>query len=417
VTNDPKTDKELRKSQSILGLQEETAPTTVGQEEARIVQWAPAKEPTTPREWIQQNLFSSPFNSALTIIFGGFALFMAVRTVLFLFVTGEWSVFQGNARSYMVGRWPLEQLWRVWVALYAVSLLGGLTRGMSAIPVALSTRRRIVFGLLGAFALFVIWYVTSTWFVRILIAGAPAFVILGFILGRRFGPRLSRPLLFAWIFAFPVIMVLFRGFNGVPPRLWGGFILNVIVASVAIFASFPIGLLLALGRRSTLPAIRIFCVGFIELIRGAPLYVLLISGAFLLPLLMPPGLSDVPLIIRAMIIFTLFSSVYVAEIVRGGLQGVHEGQYEASKALGLPVTRMMALVILPQALRATIPAMISHMISLWKDTSLLAVISVKPVTRWRRSFRLLLCSSSLRSRWRAGPSDSKLGWGLASDDL
>jgi general L-amino acid transport system permease protein len=169
-------------------------------------------------------------------------------------------------------------------------------------------------------------------------------------------------------------MILIRGFGGVPPRLWGGFMLNITVAVVAITLSFPIGMLLALGRRSSLPVVRYFSIAVIELVRGNPLFILLTAGSFLLPLLLPPGMSSIPLIIRAMAIYVIFSSAYVAEIVRGGLQGLPYGQYEASRALGLSTTRMMALVILPQALRATIPAMISHFISVFKDTSLLAVI-------------------------------------------
>ncbi|HEV3474998.1 MAG TPA: amino acid ABC transporter permease, partial [Actinomycetota bacterium] len=185
-------------------------------------------------------------------------------------------------------------------------------------------------------------------------------------------PRLRRPLLIAWILAFPVVVIILRAFDGVKPEIWGGFLLNVLVAVVAIFVSFPIGILLALGRRSTLPAMRVFCVGVIEFLRGVPLATLIIFGIFVLPLLLPPGL-DPPNIVLAMVVFVIFSSVYVAEIVRGGLQGVPEGQYEASHALGLRYPRMMREIVLPQALRNTIPAMISHFISLFKDTSLLVV--------------------------------------------
>jgi general L-amino acid transport system permease protein len=142
---------------------------------------------------------------------------------------------------------------------------------------------------------------------------------------------------------------------------------------VGIFVSFPIGIALALGRRSTLPAVRAVCVGFIELMRGVPLVAWLVFAQFGLELLLPPQL-DISNIVKALIMITLFSAAYVAEIVRGGLQGVPSGQYEAARALGLSVTSMMALIVLPQALRSTIPAMISHFISLFKDTSLLAAI-------------------------------------------
>ena len=364
--------REIREREAELGLQEDVVEAALPDEGLHLGR--PHKQPATPQEWVKENLFSSVLNTILTIVFGGLALILAYQVTKFVFFTGQWNVFKSNARSYMTGRWPVDELWRVWTAIYLVSFLAGLSYGVSGLRAVWSRRRWITSGLLAAFTTFVFIYVVDTPLVYVLTAGIALTLFAGDRLGRVLGPSISKPLTIAWILIFPLVMLLFRGFDGVPPRLWGGFLLNITVAFVAIFASFPIGLLLALGRRSTLPVVRLFCVGVIEVVRGNPLYVLLIGGAFLLPLLLPPGMSDIPLIIRAMVIFTLFSSAYVAEIVRGGLQGVDDGQYEASKALGLSTTRMMALVILPQALRKTIPAMISHFISLFKDTSLLAVI-------------------------------------------
>lgn len=365
-------DQELRGAQAGLGLQEEVVGATLPDE--GLVRRGPIKEPTTPREWVKENLFSTPFNSLLTIVFGGLALALAFQIVQFVFFTGQWSVFQQNLRSYMVGRWPEGEFWRVWAAVYGLSLLAGLSTGVMRLTPTFTRRKVIVGGLVGAFALFVLIYAVGTVFVYALTAAVLVTLAVGIAVGRSWGSTLTKPLTVAWILAFPAMMVLFRGFGGVPPRLWGGFVLNITVAFVGIFASFPIGVLLALGRRSSLPVVRYFSVGVIELVRGNPLFILLIAGQFLLPFLLPPAFADIPLIIRAMAIYTIFSSVYVAEIVRGGMQGIHHGQYEASRALGLSITRMMALIILPQALRSTIPAMISHFISLFKDTSLLAVI-------------------------------------------
>lgn len=335
----------------------------------------PVKQPATPGEWVRENLFQSPFSSVLTIVFGLIGLVVFYQVVKIVFFDGQWGVFKNSAQNYMTGRWPSDELWRVWTAIYAVTFLAGMSLGLLGFTLQIRNRRKMITsGLIAAFVLYVIVYVVDTMTVYLLLAAIPVSLVAGQRSGRAVGPALTKPLIVAWVLAFPLMMVLFRGFDGVPPRLWGGFVLNLTVAFVAIFASFPIGLLLALGRRSSLPVIRYFSIGVIEVVRGNPLYILLISGAFLLPLLLPPGLSDIPLIIRAMVIYTIFSSAYVAEIVRGGLQGVDAGQYEASKALGLSVTRMMALVILPQALRSTIPAMISHFISLFKDTSLLAAI-------------------------------------------
>lgn len=366
------TTREIREREAELGLKEDVVEDALPDEGLHL--GLPHKQPATPKEWVKENLFSSLLNTILTIVFGLLALVLLYKLTNFIFFTGQWDVFKSNARSYMTGRWPLDEMWRVWTAVYVVAFLGGLGYGASGLRIVWGRTRWMYGGAAGLFALYVFIYVVDTPLVYILTAGIGLSIFVGDRLGRLLGLAISKPLAIAWILMFPLMMVLFRGFDGVPPRLWGGFLLNLTVAFVAIFASFPIGLLLALGRRSTLPAIRLFCIGVIEIVRGNPLYVLLIGGAFLLPLLMPPGMSDIPLIIRAMVIYTLFSSAYVAEIVRGGLQGVDDGQYEASKALGLSATRMMALVILPQALRKTIPAMISHFISLFKDTSLLAVV-------------------------------------------
>jgi general L-amino acid transport system permease protein len=219
----------------------------------------------------------------------------------------------------------------------------------------------------------VLWLVEST-LVLAALAGVAAVRLVAFRVGRSAGARLRTPVLIGWILAFPVVIVLLMAFGGVRAELWGGFLLNVLVAIVAIFASFPIGLLLALARRSALPVLSGFAVGAIELIRGVPLVTLLIFGELVLPLLLPPGLA-LSSIVRAMTMFTIFSAAYVAEIVRGGLQGIPGGQFEAGRALGLSPTRLTALVVLPQALRSTIPAMISHFISLFKDTSLLAALA------------------------------------------
>ncbi|MDQ3991482.1 MAG: amino acid ABC transporter permease, partial [Actinomycetota bacterium] len=181
-----------------------------------------------------------------------------------------------------------------------------------------------------------------------------------------------RPLIAAWILVFPLILFLFQAFGGVAPLRWGGVMLNLLLAYVAVFLSFPVGVLLAFGRRSTLPVIRTFCVGMIEFIRGAPLVTWLLFSQFVLPLLIPQ--VGLPAFVRIAAAFTVFSSAYVAEIVRGGLQGVHEGQFEAARALGLSTLKMNRLIVLPQALRNTIPAMIGHFISLVKDTTLVGVI-------------------------------------------
>ncbi len=334
---------------------------------------APERPPASPGEWARRNLFSSWFNGVLTVVSAAFVLYVGFRLLRFVFVTGDWSVFKANLRVYMVGRFPVEELWRVWTVVYLLCILAGLSRGMLP-PVRWTVTRVTVSIALAAAAVGVLAYLLESVLVWTLLGVALALIVAGSAVGRRLGARIRAPLLVAWIVAFPVI-VFILSLGDVSAAQWGGLLLNLMVAVVAIFVSFPFGLLLALGRRSTLPAISTFCVGFIEVIRGVPLLTLLIFGRFVLPLLLPPGWTP-PQIVRSMIMLTLFSMVYVAEIVRGGLQGIPAGQYEAARALGLSTPRMMALVILPQALRSTIPPMIGHFISVFKDTSLLAALGI-----------------------------------------
>ncbi|MDQ4064510.1 MAG: amino acid ABC transporter permease [Actinomycetota bacterium] len=368
-------DPETRRSQMGLGLQEDVG-IPVAPDTGFVVETAPTKEPTTPGEWIRVNLFSGPFNSILTVLSSAFVIFIVYKALRFVFVTSEWAVLQANMRGYMVGRFPLEETWRVWACLYLGLVLAGLSLGASRITWRVTPRRVVLAAVIGLAGLGLFFFLVQTGLVRLLGLGALAALAVAFAGGRALRGRIPRrPLFIAWLLVFPVMMVIIRGFDGVPPDDWGGFFFNLTAATVGIFASFPIGIALALGRRSELPAARLISVVVIELFRGVPLVGWLIFSKFVVDLLLPPQ-WDLPDIIKAFIAMTMFSSAYVAEIVRGGLQGVHEGQFEASRAIGLSTPRMMAFVVLPQALRSTIPAMISHFISLFKDTSLFVAIEV-----------------------------------------
>jgi general L-amino acid transport system permease protein len=153
-------------------------------------------------------------------------------------------------------------------------------------------------------------------------------------------------------------------------------LLTVFLAVGGIVLSFPLGVLLALGRRSSLPGVRAVCVAYIELVRGVPLITVLFMGAFMLGFFLPAGTATPSLETRALIALVIFTSAYVAEIVRGGLQSVPRGQLEAAQALGLSTFATTRLIVLPQALRAVIPALVGQFISLFKDTSLVAIIGL-----------------------------------------
>ena len=182
------------------------------------------------------------------------------------------------------------------------------------------------------------------------------------------------------LFVYPVVSfyLLAGGSFGLAPvetPLWGGLSLTLVISIVGIVGSFPIGLLLALGRRSKMPAVSAFCTGFIELWRGVPLITVLFMSSVMFPLFLPEGLNFDKLI-RALVGVTLFSAAYTAETVRGGLQAIPKGQYEGAEALGLSYWKSMSFIILPQALKHVIPGIVGNFIGLFKDTTLVLIIGL-----------------------------------------
>jgi general L-amino acid transport system permease protein len=167
----------------------------------------------------------------------------------------------------------------------------------------------------------------------------------------------------------------FWGMRFVNTELWGGLPLTLILSVVSCVLAFPLAIALALGRRSDMPIVRAICVGFIELIRGVPLITVLFMASVMLPLFLPSGVT-IDKVLRALVGITLFAAAYLAEVVRGGLQAMPLGQYEAADALGLTYWQKMATVILPQALRSVIPPLVNSFISTFKDTSLVVIISL-----------------------------------------
>ena len=184
----------------------------------------------------------------------------------------------------------------------------------------------------------------------------------------------------AGILLFPVVCFIlisggWFGLEVVETEKWGGLMLTILVAAVGIIASFPIGVVLALGRQSNMPILRTLCIGFIEFVRGVPLITILFMASVLLPLFFHDGIEFNKLL-RALIGITLFQAAYIAEVVRGGLQAIPKGQYEASEALGLSYWQGMILIILPQALKISIPNLVGSFISLFKDTTLVLIIGL-----------------------------------------
>jgi general L-amino acid transport system permease protein len=172
-----------------------------------------------------------------------------------------------------------------------------------------------------------------------------------------------------------LIMKIDFGLEYVETSQWGGLLVTLVVAITGIVASLPLGILLALGRQSQMPIVKYFCVTFIEVWRGVPLITVLFMASVMLPLFLPPG-TNFDKLTRALIATAIFSSAYMAEVIRGGLQAIPRGQYEAAQALGLPYWNMMNLIVLPQALKIVIPGIVNSFISLFKDTTLVTVIGL-----------------------------------------
>ncbi len=189
----------------------------------------------------------------------------------------------------------------------------------------------------------------------------------------------GRWLLLGWAIAAPGMWLLmqggFLGLSYVQTRQWGGLTITGIIAVYGLALGYPLAVLLALGRRSELPLLRWFCTAVIECVRGVPLISLLFMAAIMLPLFMPQGVT-VDRLVRVLVAYTLFTAAYMAEVVRGGLQAMPRGQYEAADAIGLSYWKKMRLVILPQALTITIPSQVNTFIGLFKDTTLVVVIGV-----------------------------------------
>jgi general L-amino acid transport system permease protein len=179
---------------------------------------------------------------------------------------------------------------------------------------------------------------------------------------------------------YPIItlILLLGGMFGlvfVETAQWGGLLVTLVISVIGITASMPIGIVLALGRRSKMPIIRLLSTVFIETVRGVPLIAVLFMASVMFPLFMPPGVNFDKLL-RALIAVALFSSAYMAEVVRGGLQAIPKGQYEAAQALGLSYWKLMGLIVMPQALKIVIPSIVNSFISLFKDTSLVSIIGI-----------------------------------------
>ena len=298
----------------------------------------PPTSQTGPIAWMRERLFSSPLNTILTIL----SVWLVITAVPPLV---EWGLIQAHFHAAASSE----------------------CRGQpGACWAFIGEKYRLIF--------FGLYPYAEQW--RPLIAA----ILLVAMIVISCMPRFWKPRLLAiWVVGLVVVGVLmWGGVFGLPEvddTLWGGLPLTLILATFGVAVAFPFGLLLAMGRRSKMPAIKTLCVMYIELIRGVPLISMLFMSSVMLPLFLPEGFT-IDKLLRAQIAIIMFGAAYIAEVVRGGLQAIPKGQYEGADSLGLSYGQKMGLIILPQALKVVIPPMVSLFISTFKDTSLVVIIGI-----------------------------------------
>ncbi|HSO44258.1 MAG TPA: amino acid ABC transporter permease [Rhodoferax sp.] len=295
-----------------------------------------------PVAWVKANLLADWKTSLATLVIGGVLLWLVPQILNWAIVKAVWAadydacraegagacwgVITEKYRIIIFGRYPFEEQWRPLVATL------------------------LLIGLLVASCMRMFW---RAWLPLLWLVVLAAFFAL------MYGNTL--------------------GMSQVETDRWGGLPLTILLASLSLVMSFPLALLIALGRRSNLPAIRSFCTIYVELIRGVPLITVLFMASFMFPLFMPPGVK-IDVLVRVLVGITLFAAAYSAEVIRGGLQAVPKGQVEAAATLGLSYWQTQRKIVLPQALAMVVPGIMNNFISTFKDTSLVTIVSLYELT-------------------------------------
>lgn len=301
--------------------------------------------------WMRENLFSSLFNIVLTILIVLLLAWVVPAIVKFLFIDAVWTGVDREACHEAVQGRPIGACWPfVWERLpYFI---------YGSYPIPERWRVDLFFALLAVGVVWMLWLSA---------------------------PRRDLGMIYSFVVLPVVSFVLLHGFEaiGLPvvdTVLWGGVLVTIVVASVGIVVSLPVGIALALGRRSRMPAVRLFSVLFIEFVRGVPLVTVLFMASVMLPLFVPPNFEPDKLL-RALVGIALFASAYMAEVVRAGLQAIPKGQFEGAMAVGLNYPQRMRLIVLPQALRVTIPNIVNNYVALFKDTTLVFIVGIFDLLR------------------------------------
>ncbi|WP_275790938.1 amino acid ABC transporter permease [Pararhizobium gei] len=314
---------------------------------------APEKPPmadSTIVGWLRKNLFATPLDSVLSIIAILAVLYYIPPILDWLFLSAVW---QGTDRTFCT----------------TVAQGGIQPDGWTGACWAYVGDRFVQF-MFGSYPRDELWR-------PLLILALGVALLIPFLMPKapRKGLNAILLLIVLPIVAYFVLLGGYFGLRHVETSLWGGLMVTLILSFIGIAVSFPLGIMLALGRRSKMPIVKTFCVVFIELIRGVPLITVLFMASVLLPLFLSPG-NNIDKFLRALIGVSIFASAYMAEVIRGGLQAIPKGQYEAADALGLNYFAKMTFIILPQAIKLVIPGIVNTFIGMFKDTSLVTIISM-----------------------------------------
>lgn len=365
--------------------------------------------------WLRKNLFGGPIDTILTLVslylvylILQFAVEYGILNAIWTADTyrecldinrGEGACWAGIGvwfNSMMYGRYPDEEQWRVnlggiilllWlIPFWLPKITGKIQIGMSAVLTFPFLGAAMFLG--GEFGIFlhVMASVALTLFAAVWLHVASTY-LLGrslkdvLVSATGFANKDDRLHKYVLLGAFGVGFILALVYLGswdlveIPTTIWGGLFLTLVISGIGIASALPNGILLALGRRSKMPVIRVFCTAFIELFRSVPLITILFMAVTMMPLFLPVELNP-PKLAMVIVAVCIFAAAYMAETVRGGLQAVNKGQYEAAQAMGLNFWKMMALIVMPQALKLMIPNIVGSFMGLMKDTTLVSIIGL-----------------------------------------
>tara|TARA_B110000014_G_scaffold264367_1_gene265319 strand:+ start:1060 stop:2280 length:1221 start_codon:yes stop_codon:yes gene_type:complete len=329
----------------------------------------------------KSQLFKTKLHTAITLVTLIVAVW-ALYTIVQFLINADWQVIIDKRRAFMIGRYPEEHVWRIWPTVWMFAGVTGLSSALWLRPGRRVLISLIITGTIISY-LFLELDSNALKFGYGLLTGVFGYALAYFGDTKyKLFPILAKITIAGWILLIPTMLVLLFIGDAPTTNYWGGLFVNVILAAIAIVIGTPLAVVLALGRTTKgYPAIQILSTSLIEIVRGAPLIAWLFMGRFVLPFILPSwfGLNEADVIIRTMIILIIFNAAYTAEVVRGGLQAIPKGQYEAADSIGFTYFQTLRLILLPQALRAVLPSLINQYIGLFKDTTLVYLISVVDV--------------------------------------